>query len=689
MRASARARSSTARRPWRARRRPRGVSGACAPPTSSGTAASAACVGVEQRDRGDVVDQRAVGVVADLAITGTRSSATVRQSVSSQNAKRSASEPPPRATMITSTSSIAARSCSARGDARRGVAVLHRRERPDEPPAPAAAPQPGEDVVARLAALAGDDPDRARQGGERQRLLRHEQALGVQPPAQRPSWASRSPSPATRRPRDLEREAGRGRAAAGVVVGAAATTTWAPSASAPSGSPSASSVAPDRALRRAVAVAQFEVALRPARPQVHDLAEQLHARALAQELSGSPWPTTPTGNGPGQRAAVETLGALGGGVGHAVTPAGGRQRAVGSFTDASGLSPGSARWPRCSPSKPRRRRAAPSPARRARERDGRAGRPAISRAIRLRSCSAKCGVDAPHSSRTSSTLTCGAPLRLGFSASLMASWLGPGNLEQAVDRGLCRDAHRLRVADDPSVIVNAAHRVTGVARLHIEQIVRDRPRQRPTGRGQQQRPVRPARGQRRAAPASPGRLGRRTRSRGPGRRRPSRRSRPGSARTRSRCSGASAAAIRVTVPSCASWASTAEETALRARARRCAGRPGRGCRARRRRQRVARREEHGVARLRGVGRAAARTRAGRRRRPSPRRWAGPRHASGSRRYFARACRGPRRKRGDAQAAGAGRAPSRIAWALFARGEPADVAASSAALVTSGSSPPSV
>ena len=47
-------------------------------------------------------------------ITGTRNSATVRHSVSSQNANRSASEPPPRATITTSTSAHAARSCSAR-----------------------------------------------------------------------------------------------------------------------------------------------------------------------------------------------------------------------------------------------------------------------------------------------------------------------------------------------------------------------------------------------------------------------------------------------------------------------------------------------------------------------------------------------------------------------------------------------
>ena len=69
-----------------------------------------------------------------------RSSATVRHSVSSQNASRSASEPPPRATITTSTSSIAASSRRAaairapRGDPRPG-----RRPTPGGPPSPAAA----------------------------------------------------------------------------------------------------------------------------------------------------------------------------------------------------------------------------------------------------------------------------------------------------------------------------------------------------------------------------------------------------------------------------------------------------------------------------------------------------------------------------------------------------------------------
>ena len=66
----------------------------------------------------------------------------------------------------------------------RGVAVLHGREGPDHAAAPAAAAQPGQDVVAGLAALAGHHADRAREARARQRLLRREEPLGGQPPAQ-------------------------------------------------------------------------------------------------------------------------------------------------------------------------------------------------------------------------------------------------------------------------------------------------------------------------------------------------------------------------------------------------------------------------------------------------------------------------------------------------------------------------
>ena len=79
----------------------------------SATAASAACVGVEQLTAAtSSISVRSVWWPTD-EITGTRSSATVRHSASSQNANRSASEPPPRATITTSTSSIAASSRSA------------------------------------------------------------------------------------------------------------------------------------------------------------------------------------------------------------------------------------------------------------------------------------------------------------------------------------------------------------------------------------------------------------------------------------------------------------------------------------------------------------------------------------------------------------------------------------------------
>ena len=55
------------------------------------------------------------------------------------------------------------------------------------------------------------------------------------------------------------------------------------------------------------------------------------------------------------------------------------------------------------------------------------GRPRISRAMRLRICSAKCGVEAPISWRTSSTVTSwSGALRMGLSASLMGCWTAPG-----------------------------------------------------------------------------------------------------------------------------------------------------------------------------------------------------------------------------------------------------------------------
>ena len=117
-------------------------------------------------------------------MTGTRSSATVRHSVSSQNANRSASEPPPRATTITSTSSHAARSCSARviagaawrsctgANAHTSRPAQPRRRSPASTSSRALPPSPVTTPMVR-----GSD-------GRGSALLRLEQPLGGERPAQ-------------------------------------------------------------------------------------------------------------------------------------------------------------------------------------------------------------------------------------------------------------------------------------------------------------------------------------------------------------------------------------------------------------------------------------------------------------------------------------------------------------------------
>ena len=90
------------------------------------------------------------------------------------------------------------------------------------PARPAAAAQPGQHVVARLAALAGDDADHARQRRARQPLLRLEQALGVQRAAQpRRAGPAGRPRRRSRTSDDREGERRRGGARARVVVAAA------------------------------------------------------------------------------------------------------------------------------------------------------------------------------------------------------------------------------------------------------------------------------------------------------------------------------------------------------------------------------------------------------------------------------------------------------------------------------------
>ena len=189
---------------------------------SSGTASSAAWVGVEQQTAATSSIRVESRWCPTALITGTRSIATVRQSVSSQNAQRSARLPPPLETTIASTSSIRGEVADRRGDRRRRPAVLDRGEGPDDRPPPSPPLQSGQQVLAGGAPLRRDHADRLRQQRPRQppsaaRTGPRTRACGAAPPA--------APSGRPPRPRwtwvARKLEAGRGLGAAGVVVGTA------------------------------------------------------------------------------------------------------------------------------------------------------------------------------------------------------------------------------------------------------------------------------------------------------------------------------------------------------------------------------------------------------------------------------------------------------------------------------------
>src|SRR3954453_21459250 len=108
--------------------------------------------------------------------------------------------------------------------------------------------------------------------------------------------------------------------------------------------------------------------------------------------------------------------------------------------------------------------------------------------------------------RTSSSVTSWTGRRrMGCSASDMRwlrlrSLLAPahaGDLEELVDPALDARRDRRVVADDPAVIVDAAHRVLAVPGLDVEQVVVHRRVELVGVREQDQRPVRPAGRQRR------------------------------------------------------------------------------------------------------------------------------------------------------------------------------------------------
>ena len=172
------------------------------------------------------------------------------------------------------------------GDRRRGVPVLYRREGPDQPPRPAAAAQPGEHVVAGLAALARHDADRPRHRRASQLLLRFEQTLGGQllaQPVELSQQVAFAGHPQLRHP---EGEVRRGLRAARVVVATARHDH--PGAVDQRLGPQIERlelVPPHRARHRAAPVAELEVDARAARAEVPHLAEQLHAGERAQPIA--------------------------------------------------------------------------------------------------------------------------------------------------------------------------------------------------------------------------------------------------------------------------------------------------------------------------------------------------------------------------------------------------------------------
>ena len=101
------------------------------------------------------------------------------------------------------------------------MAVLNGSKAPHQPARPAAADERGEDVIARLAALARDHPDRAGEQRSFKALLGLEQPLGVQLLAQAVDAGQQIALAGDAHVGDREGEAGRGGGAAGVVVASA------------------------------------------------------------------------------------------------------------------------------------------------------------------------------------------------------------------------------------------------------------------------------------------------------------------------------------------------------------------------------------------------------------------------------------------------------------------------------------
>ena len=292
-----RARARAARACARALERPRGGPGAraarrCAAQRargraaqSTGTAVSAAWVGVEHATAATSSSSVRSVWWPTLEITGTRSSATVRHSVSSQNANRSASEPPPRATTITSTSSHAARSCSARRDrrARRGGPARART------PTRAAPPSRGGAGPASTSSRALPDspvttPMQRGSVGRGSAFCGSNSPSACELAAQLLELGEQVALAGHAQPRDREGERRRRGPRARVVVAPARDDHLRAVGQRPE--PQLVEVlAPHRARQRAGGVAQLEPHLRPPGLEPEHLAEHLHLREPAQPVA--------------------------------------------------------------------------------------------------------------------------------------------------------------------------------------------------------------------------------------------------------------------------------------------------------------------------------------------------------------------------------------------------------------------
>ena len=169
----------------------------------SGTTISAACEGVAARASAAKSTSVTSTSCPTALTTGTRHAATARTTASSLNAPRSSADPPPRPTMMTSTSRDALELRERPADRLGRARALHLRRR--EQDARAAAPErDAADVVDDRAGRARDDADDARLGGQRALALGREEPLGGELRLQRlerfeQRAASRPPAPGRRR----------------------------------------------------------------------------------------------------------------------------------------------------------------------------------------------------------------------------------------------------------------------------------------------------------------------------------------------------------------------------------------------------------------------------------------------------------------------------------------------------------